>query len=264
MRGIDPDQAQRDLVEAIERKDFPKWMLSIQIMTEEQAKSFEFNPFDVTKVWSHTEYPLIEVGILELNKIPENYFLDVEQAAFSPAHVVNGIGYSPDKMLQGRLLSYPDAHRYRLGTNYEQIAVNKCPYSVDNYQRDGQMQMGGNGGSDANYRPNSFDEIEVDLAYKEPASQLDSIIADWFDRNDNDHDHYTQPGDLYREVMNPEERTNLTTNIIASMNGITGEKRNEIINRQLCHFFRVDIHLGLALEKGLGLKINVKETTIND
>jgi catalase len=159
-------------------------------MTDEQAKNFKWNPFDITKVWFHKDFPLIDVGIMELNEIPENYFRDVEQSAFDPAHVVDGIGYSPDKLLQGRLLSYPDAQRYRLGVNYEQIPVNKCPYSVANYQRDGLMQVGDNGGANPNYRPNSFDDIVVDENYKEPPMQLESSIADWFDRNENDDDHF--------------------------------------------------------------------------
>jgi len=258
MRGIDPDQAQRDLVESIEKKDFPKWALTIQVMTDEQAKNFKFNPFDVTKVWSHKEFPLIDIGTMELNKIPENYFRDVEQAAFAPAHVVDGIGYSPDKMLQGRLLSYPDAHRYRLGVNYEQIPVNKCPYAVTNYQRDGSMQTGDNGGSNLNYRPNSFDDICVDENYKEPAMQLESTIADWFDRNENDNDHYTQPGLLYRNAMNEQDRKNLVINIVSSMKSINGEKKEDIINRQLCHFFRADMQLGLAVAKGLEIIVDEK------
>src|SRR5579872_4570447 len=135
-------------------------------MTADQAKSFHWNPFDVTKVWSHKEFPLIDVGIMELNEIPENYFRDVEQSAFAPAAVVNGIGYSPDKMLQGRLLSYPDAHRYRLGANYEQIPVNRCPFAVNNYERDGFMRVDGNGGGNPNYFPNSFDNIKPDESYK--------------------------------------------------------------------------------------------------
>src|ERR1700741_3500358 len=151
MRAQDMDQAQRDLVEAIDRKDFPQWALKIQVMTEQQAREFAFNPFDLTKIWPQGEYPLMDAGILELNEIPANYFAEVEQSAFAPAHVVDGIGYSPDKMLQGRLLSYPDAHRYRLGANYEQIPVNKCPYLVANYERDGAMRMDGNGGSAPNY-----------------------------------------------------------------------------------------------------------------
>jgi len=258
IKSIDLDQAQRDLVEAIERKDFPKWTLQIQVMTDDQAQIFKWNPFDLTKIWSHKDFPLIEVGTMELNEIPQNYFRDVEQAAFAPANVVAGIGYSPDKVLQGRLLSYPDAHRYRLGVNYEQIPVNKCPYMISNYQRDGSMQTGDNGGADPNYRPNSFDDIIVDETYKEPAMQLDSNSADWFDRNENDNDHYTQPGDLYRKAMNEQDRNNLASNIVVAMQGITGQKRAEIINRQLCHFFRADIHLGMAIAKGLGVAIDEK------
>jgi catalase len=259
MKGIDLDHSQRDMVEAIERKEFPQWLMQIQVMTNEQAKAFPFNPFDVTKIWSHKDYPLIDVGIMELNEIPENYFRDVEQSAFAPANVVDGISYSPDKMLQGRLLSYPDAHRYRLGVNYEDIPVNKCPYMVANYQRDGFMQVGDNGGASPNYRPNSFDDIIVDESYKEPPMQLDSSSADWFDRNENDNDHFTQPGILYRKVMNDDERRNTVSNIVAAMSGICGEKKDEIIKRQLCHFFRADIQLGMAVAKGLGVDIDDKD-----
>lgn len=223
MRSTDPDHAQRDLVEAIEKGDFPKWTLKIQVMTRTEAKKIKQNPFDVSKVWSHKDFPMIDVGVMELNKIPENYFLDVEQAAFAPAHVVNGIGYSPDKMLQGRILSYPDAQRYRLGANYEQIPVNRCPYNVSNYQRDGSMQVSNNGGSNANYRPNSFDEIVVDHNYKEPAITIDSEVADYFDSDENDH--YSQPAALYREVMSEQDRKNLVANIVSSMSGIAGEKK---------------------------------------
>ena len=193
---------------------------------------------------------------MELNKIPENYFRDVEQSAFAPANVIDGIGYSPDKMLQGRLLSYPDAHRYRLGVNYEQIPVNKSPYEVINYQRDGFMQTGENGGADPNYRPNSFDDIVTDKSYKEPAMKLESDIADWFDRNENDDDHYTQPGILYRDAMNEQERKNLVTNIVDSMKGISGEKRDEISKRQIAHFLRCDSQLGMAVARGVGVTID--------
>ena len=255
MKGIDSDHAQRDLVEAIAEKDFPRWALKIQVMTDDQAKTFKWNPFDLTKVWPHQDFPLIDLGVMELNEIPQNYFRDVEQSAFAPAHVVDGIGYSPDKMLQGRLLSYPDAHRYRLGVNYEHIPVNKCPYMVANYQRDGYMQTSDNGGSNPNYRPNSFDDIVVDESYKEPPMKLDSNIADWFDRNENDNDHYTQPGMLYRKAMNDQDRKNLVSNIVGAMSGISGEKKDEIINRQLSHFFRADIQLGMAVAQGLGVTI---------
>lgn len=258
MRGIDPDHAQRDLIDSIENNDFPKWALKIQVMTDDQAKSFRFNPFDLTKVWSQKDFPLIDVGTMELNEVPQNYFRDVEQSAFAPAHVVDGIGYSPDKMLQGRILSYPDAHRYRLGVNYEHIPVNKCPYMIANYQRDGQMQVGDNGDANPNYRPNSFDNIEVDESYKEPAMNLDSNIANWFDRNENDNDHYTQPGNLFRDVLNDQDKKNLINNIVGAMSGISGPKKDEIINRQLCHFFRADIKLGMAIANGLNVSIDEK------
>ena len=259
MRGIDPDHAQRDLVEAIDKKEFPKWDMKIQVMTSQEAEDFPYNPFDVTKVWSHGDFPLIDVGTFELNEIPKNYFASVEQSAFAPANVVNGISYSPDKLLQGRLLSYPDAHRYRLGVNYEQIPVNKCPYMTNNYERDGHMSINGNGEDSPNYFPNSFDDIVVDASYKEPATQLDNNLADWYDRNGpEDNDHYTQPGILFKKVMTDDERKNTVSNIVASMSGITGEKKSEIINRQLCHFFRTDVGLGMAIAQGLGVTLDEK------
>lgn len=257
VRGKDPDHAQRDLVEAIDRGDFPRWAMKIQVMTEEEARNFQFNPFDLTKIWPQADYPLIDVGTLELNEVPANYFTDVEQAAFAPAHIVDGIGFSPDKMLQGRILSYPDAQRYRLGANYEQIPVNRCPFAVNNYQRDGQMRVDGNGGSAPNYWPNSFDHIVADASYKEPAQQLESSVADWYDRNaPGENDHYTQPGWLYSRVLNDVDRLHLVQNIVSSMKGIDGPRKQDIINRQLCHFFRANIQLGLSVAQGLGVDIN--------
>ncbi|MDQ6476962.1 catalase [Dyadobacter sp. LHD-138] len=257
MKGMDADWAQRDLVDSIDNGDFPKWDVKIQIMTEEQTQTFRWNPFDLTKIWPQGEFPLIDVGVLELNKIPDNFFADVEQAAFAPAHVVDGIGYSPDKMLQGRLLSYPDAHRYRLGANYEQLPVNRCPYATNNYQRDGSMRLDGNGGGAPNYFPNSFDDIEVDQSYKEPAQNMDSLVADWFDRNgEGDNDHYTQAGDLFRKVFNDEERTTQVNNFLGSLKGVSGPKRELILNRQLCHFFRADPELGSRIAQGLGIQID--------
>jgi catalase len=258
MKGADPDFAQRDLVDAIEKGDFPKWTMNVQIMTEEQAKTFRWNPFDLTKVWPHADFPLIEAGVMELNKIPDNYFAHVEQAAFAPAHVVDGISHSPDKMLQGRILSYPDAQRYRLGGNYELLPVNSCPYMVANYQRDGVMRADDNGGAAPNYFPNSFDNIKVDESYKEPSWQLDSSLADHYNRNaEGENDHYTQPGNLFRDAMKPEQQQHLIKNIVHDMNGIDGPKRSEIINRQLCHWFRADIKLGMAVAAGLG--VNAEE-----
>jgi len=257
MKGNDPDFSQRDLVTAIDNKDFPKWAMKIQVMTAEQAADFPFNPFDLTKVWPHADFPLIDVGEMELNEVPKNYFAQVEQSAFAPAHVVDGISYSPDKMLQGRLLSYPDAHRYRLGVNYEQIPVNKCPYAVNNYERDGHMRVDGNGEEGPNYFPNSFDDIYPDSSYKETAMTLDSNIADWYDRNGaGDGDHYTQPGLLFTKAMNDYDRHNLVSNIVGAMSGISGPKRDLIINRQLCHFFRANPNLGMAVAKGLGVNLD--------
>ncbi|MFO7998335.1 MAG: catalase [Bacteroidales bacterium] len=253
MKGKDPDWAQGDLVKAIEAGDFPKWTFNIQVMTEDQAKKFKWNPFDLTKVWPHGDYPLIEAGELELNKIPENYFRDVEQAAFAPAHVVDGIGYSFDKMLQGRLLSYPDAHRHRLGPNYEQIPVNRPLNEVHNFQRDGLMRVDDNGADKPNYYPNSFDDIEADQNHKEPPMKLESNIADWYDRNENDDDHFTQPGDLFRKVMTKKEKENTISNIVGHMKGINGPKRDEIIHRQLGHFHKTDKELARAVAKGLGV-----------
>ena len=257
MRGEDPDHAQRDLVEAIDRGEFPRWSVKVQVMPEAEAKTYRWNPFDLTKTWSQKDYPLIDVGILELNVIPKNYFADVEQSAFAPAHVVDGIGYSPDKMLQGRILSYPDAHRYRLGVNYEQLPVNRCPFAVNNYQRDGSMRTDGNGGDTPNYFPNSFDSVRPDPAYKQPPFELDGLMADHYDRNaQGDNDHYTQPGIFYREVLKEDERKDLVQNIVNAMKGINGPKKDEITNRQLCHFFRADIGLGMAIAQGLGLDMN--------
>lgn len=255
MRATDMDHAQRDLFEAIANGDFPKWNLKVQIMTEEEARNYHINPFDLTKVWPHGDYPLIDLGVLELNENPDNYFAHVEQAAFAPAHVVDGIGFSPDKMLQGRILSYPDAQRYRLGGNYEQIPVNRCPYLVNNYQRDGLMTVNGNGGSAPNYFPNSFDNIVEDQSYSRPALGLESTIADWYDRNaPGEDDHYTQPGNLFR-LLSHEEKVKAVNNIVASMSAISGPKKELIINRQLCHWFRADVQLGMGIASGLGLSM---------
>lgn len=254
VKGEDPDWAQRDLVEAIDHGEFPRWNVKIQVMPEADAKTYRWNPFDLTKVWSHKDYPLIDVGVLELNVNPRNYHADVEQSAFAPAHVVDGISYSPDKMLQGRILSYPDAHRYRLGANFEQIPVNRCPFAVNNYQRDGHMRIDGNGGDAPNYFPNSFDDITPDPSYKNPPMELNSLVADNFDRNaEGENDHYSQPGIFYREVLSDAERKSLVSNLVGALKGVSGPKKEEIINRQLCHFFRADVGLGLAIVQGLGL-----------
>ena len=255
MKGENPDFAQEDLMHAIESGEFPKWTLYIQVMTEEQAKEFRWNPFDVTKVWFHDEFPLIEVGEMELNEIPVNYFAHVEQATFSPSNLVNGISFSPDKMLQGRLFSYADAHRYRVGANAHLLEVNRCPFVVNNFQRDGAMADSSQYKDAPNYYPNSFGEIKPSSAHTSFEEDLDSNHVANFNRNENDDDHYTQPGLLYTKAMNETDRQNLISNIISSMSGISGPKRDEIINRQLCHFFRANIELGMKI--AMGLQINI-------
>lgn len=258
LKGKDPDYSQRDLVDAIGRKDFPKWTLKIQVMTEEQARKFRWNPFDVTKVWPHKEFPLIEAGVMELNEIPANYFAEVEQAAFAPSNTIPGIGLSPDKMLQGRILAYPDAHRYRLGVNYEQLPVNRPIVPVHNHQRDGFMALDGNGGSAPNYFPNSYDNIEPDKEYREPPISLESDVADIWDRNKNDDDHYSQPGTLFRKVMTDQERANTVANFVGALKGVTGPKKKEILMRQLGHFHKADRELAMLVAKGLGIKYPAK------
>lgn len=256
LRGKDPDYAQRDLVKAIDKKEYPRWTLKIQVMTEEQARKFKWNPFDITKVWPHKDFPLMEAGVMELNEIPANYHADVEQAAFAPSHTVDGIGLSPDKLLQGRILAYPDAHRYRLGANYEQLPVNRPVVPVNNYQRDGMMNLSGNGGSAPNYYPNSFDPIVADPSYKEAPLKLDSELAATWDRNEKDDDHYSQPGALFRKVMTEEQRTNTVNNFVSGLKGISGPARKKIILRQLGHFYKADKELARRVAEGLGMKFN--------
>lgn len=256
LSGENPDFAQEDLCNAIDNGDFPKWTMYIQVMTEEQAKDFRWNPFDVTKVWFQGDFPLIEVGEMELNEVPVNYFAHVEQSTFSPSNLVNGISFSPDKMLQGRLFSYPDAHRYRVGVNAHQLEVNRCPFATHNYQRDGYMADAKDYGDQPNYHPNSFDDIKPDAAYKNYEYELDSAHVASYNRNENDDDHYTQPGLLYTKALNSEDREHLIHNIIVSMKGIDGPKKDEIINRQLCHFFRANIELGMKVASQLNINID--------
>ncbi|UZT96092.1 catalase [Chryseobacterium fluminis] len=256
MAGENPDFAQEDLCHAIENGDFPKWTMYIQVMTEQQARDFRWNPFDITKVWFQGDFPLIEVGEMELNEVPVNYFAHVEQSTFSPANLINGISFSPDKMLQGRLFSYPDAHRYRVGVNAHQLEVNRCPFATNNYQRDGFMADASAYLDKPNYHPNSFDDIKPDPAYKNYEYELDSAHVASYNRNENDDDHYTQPGLLYSKAMNTEDRENLINNIVGSMRAIGGSKREEIINRQLCHFFRANIELGMKVAARLNVNID--------
>lgn len=185
--GKDRESHQRDLYQSIENKDFPKWKLYIQVMPEKEAATCPHNPFDLTKVWLHKEYPLIEVGVMELNRNPENYFAEVEQSAFNPANVVPGIGFSPDKMLQGRLFSYGDTQRYRLGVNHQHIPVNapRCP--VHSYHRDGAMRVDGNHGSTLGYEPNSDGEWKEQSEFAERPLPLSGAADHWNHREDEDY-----------------------------------------------------------------------------
>lgn len=231
--GRDRESSQRDLYEAIERKDFPKWDFSVQIMTEAQAAKHKHNPFDLTKVWNHGEYPRIPVGVLELNRNPENYFAEVEQVALSPSNVVPGIALSPDKMLQARAFSYPDAHRYRLGINYQQLPVNRPLSPVNTYNRDGAMNFTPESLGNAFYEPNSFGGAAQDPSYAEPGLPLEGTA----DRHDHrlGNDDYSQAGDLFR-LLPADEKQRLCNNIAEAMGGVPAE----IIARQIGHFTKAD------------------------
>jgi catalase len=245
--GEDPDYAQRDLFAAIARGDFPRWRVYVQVMPELKAETYRLNPFDLTKTWPYKDYPLLEVGEMTLDRNPENYFAEVEQAAFSPSNVVPGMGFSPDKMLQARLFAYPDAHRYRLGVNFQSLPVN-CPHATKarTLHRDGAMRADGNGGASPNYEPNSFGGPRPDPRYAEPPLKI-SGDADRYDHRVG-NDDYTQAGDLFR-LMKEDERERLISNIVASMQSVP----REIQLRQIAHFTQADPAYGAGVAKGLGL-----------
>ena len=245
--GKDRESSQRDLLDAIDRGDFPRWKLFVQIMTEEEARQVPYHPFDLTKVWPKGDFPLVEVGVMELNRNPDNYFQDVEQAAFNPAHVVPGIGFSPDRMLQGRLFSYGDAQRYRLGVNHVQIPVNspRCP--THSYHRDGQMRVDGNHGARLHYEPNSYGEWQQQSQFREPSLRLDGPADRWDFRADDD-DYFTQPGNLFR-LMNDEQKQALFDNTARAM----GDAPEAIKRRHIEHCSKADPAYGAGVAKALGL-----------
>ncbi|MDN4139536.1 catalase KatA [Bacillus velezensis] len=244
--GENPDYHTEDLFNAIENGDFPAWKLYVQIMPLEDANTYRFDPFDVTKVWSQKDYPLIEVGRMVLNRNPENYFAEVEQATFSPGTLVPGVDVSPDKMLQGRLFAYHDAHRYRVGANHQALPINRSRNEVKNYQRDGQMRFDDNGGRSVYYEPNSFGGPKESPEDKQAAYPV-SGFADSVSYNH--HDHYTQAGDLYR-LMSEEERARLVANIVSAMKPV---EKEEIKLRQIGHFYKADPEYGRRVAEGLGL-----------
>ena len=248
LAGTDPDYAQRDLFEAIERGDYPRWTVCIQVMSEAEAASRDENPFDVTKTWSQKDYPLIEVGVLELNRNPLNYFAEVEQAAFGPSNMVPGVGLSPDRMLQGRVFAYADAHRYRVGTNHQHLPVNAPRCAVNSYQRDGSMATGSYG-SAPNYEPNSYAEApKQSPRHAEPALALNGS-ADRYDHRE-DTDYFSHAGALFR-LMSDEQKALLISNIAGTMAGVSGD----VIQRQLQYFFKADPAYGEGIAKALGINL---------
>jgi len=248
LAGSDADHATRDLFNHISNGGEARWKVCVQIMPYEDAFKYRFNPFDVTKVWPHKDYPLQQFGILVLNRNPENYFAEVEQSAFSPSHLVPGIEASLDKMLQGRLFSYPDTHRHRLGGNYLQIPIN-CPYAtkgkVRNGERDGFMTIN-NQGSAPNYYPNSVGGPEPDSSARNHSWDVSGTVGRYKYQHPNDD--FEQAGNLYR-LMTPDQKARLVSNLVGHM----GKARKDIQERQVINFFKADPDFGLRLAKGLGL-----------
>jgi len=247
--GSDRESHQRDLFESIERGEFPRWRMFIQVMTEKAAATHRHNPFDLTKVWPHADYPLYEVGYFELNRNPENFFAEVEQASFTPANIVPGIGFSPDKMLQARLFSYGDAARYRLGVNHHQIPVNapKCPFH--SYHRDGAMRIDGNHGATTSYVPNSAGQWAEQPDFREPPLALEGSAAHWDHRVDEDH--YEQPGNLFRAMSAGQKRA-LFENTARAMAG-TSVKVQE---RHIENCTKADCEYGAGVARALGFAVD--------
>ncbi len=218
--GQDREYHQRDLFESIERGDFPRWKLCVQIMPEAEASKVPYHPFDLTKIWPKKDYPLIEVGVLELNRNPDNHFAEVEQASFAPSTIVPGIGFSPDKMLQGRLFSYGDAARYRVGVNHHLIPVNspKAAKHVNSYHRDGSMRVDGNRGSTIGYEPNTKGEWAEQPDFREPPLTLEGTADHWNHRQDDDY--FSQVGALFR-LMSPAQQQALFDNTARSIKGVS-------------------------------------------
>ena len=249
-KGINPDHATQDLHNVIKRGEYPSWTLQAQIMPVKDAETNRFDVFDVTKVWPHGDYPVMEVGRMVLNRNPTNYFAEVEQAAFSPGNFVPGIAASPDKMLQGRLFAYYDAHRYRLGPNYHLLPVNRPKgVKMTNYQRDGYMRFDSNEGSAPNYYPNSFGGPEPDIQTAEPPYEVSGKVA----RQQYSHpnDDFVQPGNLYRKVMTNQDRDHLIGNIVTHL----CNAKKEIQIRQTKIFFKADPEYGQRVAEGLEINL---------
>ena len=238
----------RDLYYRIEKGDFPRWTMFIQVMPEKDAAKCPYNPFDLTKVWFHKDYPMIEVGVLGLNRNPENYFAEVEQSAFNPANIVHGIGFSPDKMLQGRLFSYGDAQRYRLGVNHHLIPVNRSRCPFHSFHRDGAMRVDGNYGSTLGYEPNSFGEWQQQQEFAEPPLSLEGAADHWNHRVDDDY--YSQPGKLFR-LMTPKQRKALFENTARSI----AEAPDMIKIRHIGNCLKADPDYGKGVAEAIGIPL---------
>jgi len=250
LAGADPDHATRDLYQAIERGEYPSWTVSVQIMTPEQAAEYRFDPFDITKVLPHGDFPLVPAGRMVLNRNAENYFAEVEQSAFSPGNFVPGISASPDKLLQGRLFSYHDTHRHRLGPNYHLIPVNRAKgVPADNYQRDGAMRTDANAGGGPNYYPNTFEGPKPMPEVAEPPFEVSGMAA----RQPYTHpnDDFVQAGDLYRKVMTDQDRDHLIGNIVAHL----GNAQKRLQLRQTALFYKADPEYGRRVAEGLELNV---------
>ncbi|MDX4026746.1 catalase [Aliarcobacter skirrowii] len=244
--GKDRESNQRDLFENIEKGNFPKWSFEIQIMSEEEAKKCSFNPFDLTKVWPHGDYPMIKVGTMTLNENPKNYFQQVEQASFSPSNIVPGISYSPDKMLQARIFSYPDAQRYRVGTHYEMLPVNRPIVEVNTYNLDGSMNFDIKEPTKAFYEPNSFDGPVEDKSYLEPDLAVGDIAKRYDHRVGNDD--FSQPRALFL-LMSNSQKEQLFSNIKDAMAGVP----RDIVDRQIALFEKVHPDYAAGVKKALGI-----------
>ena len=252
LAGSDPDYHRQDLFDAIERGDHPSWTLQMQVMPEAEAEGYRFNPFDLTKVWPHADYPPIEIGKMTLNRNPDNFFAEVEQSAFEPGNMVPGIEPSPDKMLQNRLISYADTHRYRIGSNYARLPIN-CPMHApnDTQNRDGQMRADGNHGGRPNYAPNGFDDPVADGSYDESEYEVSGPIGRHAYKQHADDTDYVQAG-MFWDVLDSDARDRLVSNIVGHMSKGVDE---EVQKRQLGHFAQANEELAGRVAEGLGIAV---------
>jgi catalase len=248
MVAQEPDFHIRDLFDSIAKGDHPSWTLNMQIMPFADAADYRFNPFDLTKVWPHGDYPLIPIGRMVLDRNPENYFAEVEQAAFEPANLVRGIGPSPDKMLLGRLFSYPDTHRYRIGPNYLQLPINAPKVEVHSYNKDGAMRYRHNGKQPV-YAPNSYGGPKADPAFADTVwgHEEGEIVRSAYKPHREDDD-FRQPGTMYREVLDDDAKSRLASNIVGhATNAVTARIQERVIE----YWTNVDSDLGSRVAEGI-------------